>query len=850
MNTRRDFLKKAALLSANIGVWSAFPPSIQKALDIIPEEGSTFYDAEHVVFLMQENRSFDHCFGSLKGVRGFNDPRAIRLHNDNPVWLQSNKEGETYMPFRLNIKDTKATWMGGLPHAWENQVDARNNGKYDNWLEAKRPGYKDFQDMPLTLGHYTRPDLPFYYSLADGFTVFDQHFCSSLTGTTSNRMFLWSGKLRATPDSQANVRNSDVYYNSEVNWKTFPERLEENGISWRVYQNEISLQTGLKGEESSLLSNFTDNNLEWFSQYNVRFSQGHQNFLKKRKTELPTEITALENQVKRAAKHKTQALRNKIEHKKRQLASIEKDLEQWSAHNFEALSTFHKNLHEKAFTTNINDQDYHQTETLTYTENDQERTVKVPKSDILYQFRKDVDTGNLPTVSWLVAPQKFSDHPGAPWYGAWYVSEIMDILTKDPEVFKKTIFIVTYDENDGYFDHVPPFVAPHPSRTNAVSEGIDTSTEFVTLKEELNKEGLDPENARESPVGLGYRVPMLVVSPWTKGGRVNSEVCDISSTLMFLEKFIAKKTGKQIKETNISSWRRAISGDLRSAFRPYNGEELKKPNFLERDEFVKEIYNASFKEAPANFEPLSNREIREIRKKPLHNSLLPKQEPGIKDSCALNYELYVEAIITEDKKDIELNFTAANQQFKEEALSAPFHVYAPEKFHTQDKQGDDTFEAGENWSFAVRAGDTIKESWPIEKFKNNTYLLRTYGPNGFFREIKGDSNDPKLKVSCKYQKARGFFNKLSGACAIKLENFSEDSDYDVVVSDKIYKDVLIRKRIPKNSAEEIIVPTKKSYGWYDFTVTLEESSSFKRQYAGRVETGKDSKTDPYMGKEI
>ena len=139
----------------------------------------------------------------------------------------------------------------------------------------------------MTLGYYNRQDLLFYYALADEFTVFDQHFCSSLTGTTSNRMFFWSGKFRATPQSQANVRNSDVYYNKEVAWKTFPERLEENGISWRVYQNEISLQTELTGEDSSLLSNFTDNNLEWFSQYHVRFSEDHQNYLKKREKELP-----------------------------------------------------------------------------------------------------------------------------------------------------------------------------------------------------------------------------------------------------------------------------------------------------------------------------------------------------------------------------------------------------------------------------------------------------------------------------------------------------------------------------------------------------------------------------------
>src|SRR5690625_6626030 len=82
--------------------------------------------------------------------------------------------------------------------------------------------------------------------------------------------------------------------------------------------------------------------------------------------------------------------------------------------------------------------------------------MQVPKGDVLYQFRKDVDEGKLPAVSWVVAPGKFSDHPGYPWYGAWYISEVMSILTKNPEVWKKTIFIINYDENDGYFDHIPP----------------------------------------------------------------------------------------------------------------------------------------------------------------------------------------------------------------------------------------------------------------------------------------------------------------------------------------------------------------------------------------------------------
>src|SRR5687768_18196598 len=110
MDSRREFLKKAALLSGAAG-FATLPASVQRALAIDPAPGTTYLDAEHVVILMQENRSFDHCYGSLQGVRGFSDPRAMRLPNKNSVFLQTNSKGETFAPFRLNINDTNATWM-------------------------------------------------------------------------------------------------------------------------------------------------------------------------------------------------------------------------------------------------------------------------------------------------------------------------------------------------------------------------------------------------------------------------------------------------------------------------------------------------------------------------------------------------------------------------------------------------------------------------------------------------------------------------------------------------------------------------------------------------------------------
>jgi len=173
-----------------------------------------------------------------------------------------------------------------------------------------------------------------------------------------------------------------------------------------------------------------------------------------------------------------------------------------------------------------------------------------------------------------LSPENFSDHPTSPWYGAWYVYEVMDILTKNPEVWKKTIFILTYDENDGYFDHAPSFVAAGPKRpeTGRASDGVDTGLEYTYAEDEL-QQGVSRKDARSGPIGMGFRVPMIIASPWSRGGWVNSQLFDHTSTLMFLEYFVEKKYGKTVREENISALRRSVSGNLTSVFRPHNVKE-------------------------------------------------------------------------------------------------------------------------------------------------------------------------------------------------------------------------------------------------------------------------------------
>ncbi len=334
--------------------------------------------------------------------------------------------------------------MGSLPHSWTNQVDAGNHGMHNGWLDAKHSGNSEYAKMPLTMGYYSREDIPFYYAFADAFTVCDQHFCSSLTGTTPNRLYLWSGTIREKqePGSYAHLNNDDVDYPVEAKWTTFPERLEDAGIAWKIYQNEVSLDSGLEGEWDSWLTNFTDNPIEWFTQYNVRFSTGHQAYLKRLATTLPVEIAALRKQREGidAASDDAGKLDKQIDEKSETLKRVKAESELWSNVNFQKLSEREKALHTKAFCTNNGDPAYRELTTIAYQDGAKRREVQVPKGDVLHQFRQDTQNGELPAVSWIVAPEHFSDHPSSAWYGAWYVSEVLDILTRNPDVLEKDDF--------------------------------------------------------------------------------------------------------------------------------------------------------------------------------------------------------------------------------------------------------------------------------------------------------------------------------------------------------------------------------------------------------------------------
>ncbi len=843
METRRQFLKYAAALSGAAGLSGTLVGSIQRALAIEPDPGSSFLDAEHIVILMQENRSFDHSYGSLRGVRGFNDPRAIMLPDGNPVWVQTNAAGESYVPFRLKLKDSSATWMGCLPHDWTDQTDARNEGRYDRWLQVKESGEERYAKMPLTLGYYNREDIPFYYELADAFTICDQHFCSSLTGTTPNRLHLWTGTIRAEQraDSPAHLHNSDAVYESEVGWTTFPERLEDHGVSWKIYQNEIWVGVGLDEEAEPWLTNFGDNPIEYFTQFQVRFAEPRRRFMEACVRSLPAEIDQLMRKAAAAAvtsAAEAAKIAKQITDKQALLRQAKREQEHYTQANFDRLSPREKNLHAKAFCTNGGDPFYHQVTELTYQDGDTERRVKVPKGDLFHQFRRDVESGELPTVSWVVAPERFSDHPCSAWFGAWYIAELLDILTKNPAVWKKTVFILTYDENDGYFDHVPPFVAPHPRRpeTGRVSAGIDTGLEYVEREQELKRK--PASQARDSSIGLGYRVPMIIASPWSRGGCVCSQVFDHTSPLQFLERFLTRKTGREIKETNISQWRRTVCGDLTSAFQTASAEIPSLP-FPERDSFIEEIHRARYKDLPAGFHALAKEEIEQIRRDPSASSWLPRQEPGVRRSSPLPYQLLVDGELSRDRRSFEIRFEVGNEVFGNHSAGSPFVVYS--------RHGNTTVRTR---NYAVTPGDRLDDSWSLDDFDQGRYHLAVYGPNGFFREFRGNADDPPVEIRLDYSRGSGPSRPLSGNIDIQLTNRDRDRAYTVEIADLAYKSGTRRSTLAPGASERLTLDTQPSFGWYDLGVRVDGHEPFDKRCAGRVETGAWSFSDPAMGRAV
>ncbi|MCX4767164.1 phospholipase [Streptomyces sp. NBC_01275] len=419
--TRRRLLGSAAGALGGAAALSLLPPSVQKAVAAEPPRHSSLADIEHVVLLMQENRSFDHYFGTLSGVRGFADPDALTLDTGRSVFYQPDAENPKgyLLPFHLDTRTSSAQAIPSTSHAWSVQHDAWNGGRMDRWLPAHRKA--DGVNGPYVMGYYTREDIPFQFALAETFTVCDHYFCSVLGPTWPNRLMWMTGTLDADGASGGPIINNTAP--TPYGWTTYAERLQAAGVSWRVYQQD---------------DDYGCNVLEQFA--------------------------------------------------------IFRDAPPGSA------------LYERGVR---------------------------PQPE--GTFEDDARGDRLPTVSWIMPTSHQSEHPDyLPAAGADFVASKIEAIAANPKVWRKTAFILNYDENDGLFDHVPPPTPP-----------AGTPGEFV----------------RGLPVGGGFRVPAIIVSPWTVGGWVATESFDHTSALRFLERL----TG--VAEPNISTWRRGAFGDLTSAFR-------------------------------------------------------------------------------------------------------------------------------------------------------------------------------------------------------------------------------------------------------------------------------------------
>jgi len=329
----------------------------------------------------------------------------------------------------------------------------------------------------------------------------------------------------------------------------------------------------------------------------------------------------------------------------------------------------------------------------------------------------------------------------------------------------------------------------------------------------------------------------VIASPWSRGGYVNSEVFDHTSSLQFLEHFLSNKTKKEIREPNITEWRRTVCGNLTSVFRPWNNEKIELPEFLERDPFIESIHKAQFKKLPDNFKALTEEEIKAINTNPHKASYMAKQEAGIRSACSLPYVLSAEATLNKNNHTVSIAFTAGARQHQMSG-GAPFTVYA---WNLRNKQVQCR-------SYAVKTFDTVKDEWLLDEFENGEYLLRVYGPNGFFREFKGSAAAQPVHAKLQYEnltKIPGY----TGNIEIVLHNNSH-TDQTVLIADNAYKAAPKTVLLKAGKQQVLRIDTQKYFHWYDLSVTVKNTPHFAVRFAGHVETNSASKTDPFMGQVV
>jgi phospholipase C len=488
--TRRQFLKAAGAAAGT----AALPGAIlDRALAVAPA-GSSLKDVKHIVMLMQENRSFDHYFGTMSGVRGFADRTRYQSYAGGPTThpatlfdqttLHKGKAllsvgGDSFLrPFEL-VNDpptANGQTLDDITHDWGPQHLAWNDGAMNRFVvehllndgtAALETGGSSAPIGITTMGYYRQGDsLEFYRAVASAFTICDGYHCSVLGPTDPNRLMWMSGSLGAHsadvggPVLETYVSNREQLLGT-MDWPTVPELLTENGVSWKVYQDPTS--------------NALFNILPYFKNFTS-----------------PSNPTQVANA---------------------------------------ALGL----------------------------------TPVYPA-----EFAADVAAGTLPQVSWIMPPAANCEHPACPpEYGEYLVSQILQTLLTNPEVWASTVFLVLYDENGGFFDHVAP-PTPGPAVTavgalpSASGPGGSLDGEYVTTGDPINAAGGPPADWSGvlGPVGLGFRVPALVISPFSAGGWVSHQKFDHTSTHKLIERVFLTRGALGPERLHVSEWRYNLVGDL------------------------------------------------------------------------------------------------------------------------------------------------------------------------------------------------------------------------------------------------------------------------------------------------
>ncbi|MDX3851885.1 phosphocholine-specific phospholipase C [Streptomyces sp. AK02-01A] len=714
--SRRRMLALGSGALGGAAVGSVLPPSLQAAIAAEPAAGG-MTAIKHVVILMQENRSFDHYFGTLRGVRGFGDRNAVELPSGTSVFEQPGPLS-TVLPFP--VRDAAETqkqdlqYIGALDHSWDGGFAAWNKGWMDNWVSAK---------SAATMAYYDRRDIPLHYELADTFTVCDAYHSSTHTSTSPNRNHLWSGWTGFEADGRRAVDN-DAYEEDThpgYPWPTYAERLEKAGRSWQTYTE---------------WENFTDNNIEFFTTF---------------------------KNIARKALSKARALPGRPE-----------------AAGFTYMEAFYAAVRDTQDAAE-RDELLAALEAGVATLTRRERSLferglrRVESGTLAERFRADVAAGTLPEVSYLVPSAIDSEHPGSssPIASATLVYKVLDALGAHPDVWRHTVVLINYDENDGFFDHVPPPVPP-----------VD-----------------DPDERWEGrPTGLGMRVPLLVVSPWTVGGYVCSQVFDHTSVIRFLEKW----TG--VEEPNITRWRRAVTGDLTSAFD------------FQRGRSQPEV------EQPGAIPPFTGR----WRPVPPAEQQMPRQEKGARPARPLPYQTDAHGHVDGRAFKVALSNTGR--------ASAHFALYP--------YAGE--FEVPQHRDVRGTAHWTV----PLTGVTGGAYRFTITGPNGFRREFAGpvaghgaevssavDHHDRDLQLTLRNTGDRPV------TFTVRPLGYVDEADLEGWTRQITVK---------PGRSRSVVHSAADAHGWYDIEITAEPGTGggganhndagvrFRRRLMGHIENGRAS----------